>query len=80
MSLPLNKISPLFVLTSFIIAFASVDLPHPDSPAKDKISPRLTSRLTPFTARIVSSLPVIPFFEVYSTYKLSVSNKDLSEF
>src|SRR5438105_14124236 len=37
-----------------VISRASVDFPHPDSPTRPRVSPRLISRSTPSTARTAS--------------------------
>ena len=52
--LPLNSICPDSGFSSPIRLFASVDFPHPDSPAIAKTSPFLILKLTPFTARTIS--------------------------
>ena len=73
MFLFLKLISPDFEFSSLIIAFARVDFPQPDSPANARISPCFISRLTPFTAWIISVPPTIPLFDLYSTYKSFIS-------
>ncbi len=50
MSLPRKVILPSVGLTSLMIARAVVDLPHPDSPTKPRVSAWPTSKEIPSTA------------------------------
>ena len=56
-TLPPKRISPRSVLSSPTRAWASVDLPDPDSPTRASASPRRISRSTPSTARSRRSSP-----------------------
>ena len=51
-SLPSMVIFPLVGVKRVVIMEMVVDFPAPLGPKKPKISPSLTSKLTPFTARI----------------------------
>src|SRR4051794_36198182 len=50
-SAPPRRIVPDVGSRSFITTLPRVDLPQPDSPTTPSVSPRLTSKLTPSTAR-----------------------------
>ena len=51
MSVPLKMMSPLVGSTSLMIVRPSVVFPQPDSPTTPSVSPRMTVRSTPSTAR-----------------------------
>src|SRR6266550_5722620 len=53
-SCPSKLIVPPVTGSKPVTSRASVDLPHPDSPTRPRVSPRLISRSTPSTARTAS--------------------------
>jgi len=55
------KTSPLVGLSSAPIMFSSVDLPEPDGPTIEIISPLFTPRVTPSSAT-VGTAPPYTFF------------------
>ena len=48
---PLNTMSPEVGSSSLVITRPVVDLPQPDSPTSPSVSPALTEKETPSTAR-----------------------------
>src|SRR5215207_7112261 len=74
--LPRKLISPLVGSIKRRIVRPNVDLPHPDSPTKPRVSPSLIDRLTPSTA-LTAPLPrennPSPTGKCF--FKLRISNK-----
>ncbi len=54
MSSPSNMMTPSLLSMRRMTMVDVVDLPQPDSPTRPTLSPRLTSKLTPSTARNIS--------------------------